>query len=420
MPANRREFLKASAGAATLASFSAAVPSFLSRTAAAAGGSQGPGTALVVVQLSGGNDGLNTLVPYNDPAYAKSRPTLRMPPEEVHKIDSELGFHPRMRGFARLYQDGLLSVVQGVCYPANNRNHEVAMRDWHTARPGDPTCQTGWLGRTLDQIACADPATVPGAFVGPITLPFALNAEKAVVPSIRSLDECQLASMPGAPPEAHRRRLVEAAELPRDGASPLLEFVRQSTLSACAESRAIRAAARASASAEAAGYPDFALARTFHTVAQMIRADVGLRVCFVELGGGGIGGFDNHANQLGNHCAVLEQLSESLAAFVDDLGRAKLLDRTLVMTFSEFGRTVAENGRRGTDHGAAAPMFLAGGRIKPGLIGEHPSLTDLDQGALKFHTDFRRVYATVLAKWLGLDARAVLGEEYETVDVLNV
>ena len=159
-------------------------------------------------------------------------------------------------------------------------------------------------------------------------------------------------------------------------------------------------------------YPPFGLAGHLRTVAQLIRADLGIRVFFTELGGGGIGGFDNHANQLGNHCALLHQLAESIAAFIEDLGRDKTLDRVLLMTFSEFGRTVRENGRRGTDHGAAGPVFLAGGRVRGGLVGSHPSLTDLDGGAPKSHTDFRRVYATVLDRWLGFSSETILAPAF--------
>jgi uncharacterized protein (DUF1501 family) len=132
----------------------------------------------------------------------------------------------------------------------------------------------------------------------------------------------------------------------------------------------------------------------------------------VELGGGGIGGFDNHANQLGNHCALLEQLSESIAAFAADLSKDHLLDRVLLMSFSEFGRTVAENGRRGTDHGVAAPLFLVGGGLRGGIHGAHPSLVDLDAGALKHHTDFRSVYATVLQDWLQIPSEPILGQAF--------
>jgi uncharacterized protein (DUF1501 family) len=147
---------------------------------------------------------------------------------------------------------------------------------------------------------------------------------------------------------------------------------------------------------------------------------LGIRVFYTELGGEEPGGFDNHANQRDNHASLLRQLSESLSAFVGDLRRDKLLDRVLLMTFSEFGRTVEENGRRGTDHGSAAPMFLVGGRVKGGLAGRHPSLTDLEKGGLKHHTDFRQVYATVLERWLGIDSRKVLGRQFEPLDVLSV
>ena len=154
-------------------------------------------------------------------------------------------------------------------------------------------------------------------------------------------------------------------------------------------------------------------------IAQLIRAEAGIRIFFTELGGGGIGGFDNHAGQLGNHCSLLEQLSASIAAFARDLQRDKLLDRVALMTFSEFGRTLQENGRRGTGHGLAAPVFVVGGRVKGGLIGAHPSLAYLDQDGQKVHTDFRRVYATLLDRWLGLDSRAILGGAYEPVDFLR-
>jgi uncharacterized protein (DUF1501 family) len=197
----------------------------------------------------------------------------------------------------------------------------------------------------------------------------------------------------------------------------LLQFLRQSTQVARAKSERAEAAVKATGSS--ADYPAFGLARDLRTVAQLIRADLGIRIFLTELGGGGLGGFDNHANQLGNHCALLQQLAESVAAFLYDLKRDKQLDRVVLMTFSEFGRTVKENGRRGTDHGIAAPVFLAGGKVKSGLVGPHPSLTDLDKGALKMHTDFRRVYATVLDRWLGIESEPVLGGRFESLDVFN-
>jgi uncharacterized protein (DUF1501 family) len=318
-----------------------------------------------------------------------------------------------MQAFLRLYQDGYLSILQGVGCPKPDQNHDRAMRMWHTADPERPQRPTGWLGRVVDRgWSPAEPDTA-AVFVGPIARPLALNAEKVIVPCVRSAADLTIhqGSMP------HVAQPPSAGITPGGGGATLLQGIRQSTLDAHVRSRQIKVVAGAAGGS--GEYPAFGLARDLRTVAQLIRADIGIRICFVELGGGGIGGFDNHANQLGNHCALLHQLAESVAAFIDDLKRDQRLNQVLLMTFSEFGRTVKENGRRGTDHGAAAPLFLAGGRVKGGLVGPHPSLTDLDKGALKLHTDFRRVYATVLDRWLGIDSEAVLGKRFEPLDVLN-
>jgi uncharacterized protein (DUF1501 family) len=418
MDYTRRDFLQTTLGVSTLLSFAPAAPNFLTRSVMAASSRRKErNTLLVVVQLTGGNDGLNTVVPYDDDEYGRNRPTLRLPTKKLHKIGSAMGFHPRMGAFARLYKDGFLSIIQGVGNPNPDRSHEGAMRIWHTADPDRPNRQTGWLGRAADSVWNQNETNTPAVFVGSYALPFALNAENAVVPSIHSLGDLTAGQMPGSP--KGQTQLKRTFELSRvDKGNPLLNFLQHCTVNTYANSRRIEAVTKAPANK--AEYPPFQLAATFRMVAQLIRADVGIRIFFVEFGGGGIGGFDNHANQLGNHCALLHQLSESVAAFVDDLRRDKLLERVLLMTFSEFGRTVKENGRHGTGHGAAAPVFLAGGKLKGGLIGPRPSLTDLDNGGLKFHTDFRRVYATVLDRWLGFESRTVLDREFELLDILNV
>lgn len=408
MSCTRRDFLKTTLGASTLLSLAPAALNFLvSAAKAAATRSDGRDTVLVVIQLSGGNDGLQTVIPYADDEYARNRPTLRMRANDVHKINSYMGFHPRMEAFMRLYKDGHLSIIQGVGYPNSDRSHERAMRIWHTAEPDRTNSQTGWLGRALDSTWRPETANTRAVFVGPIAQPFALNAEHVIVPSIQSPDDLTTDPIPGQFQNEHLTEFLRQDD-------KLLHFVRQCTSKAYSDSRRIKAVART------AEYPSFRLAGALRTVAQLIRADIDIRIYFTELGGGGIGGFDNHANQLGNHCALLHHMSESLAAFIHDLKKDKLLDRVLVMTISEFGRTVKENGRRGTGHGAAAPIFLAGGKLRSSLVGAHPSLTDLDNGALKFHTDFRCVYATVLDRWLGFDSRSVLDRQYEQLDILNV
>jgi uncharacterized protein (DUF1501 family) len=284
------------------------------------------------------------------------------------------------------------------------------MRDWHTALPGDSGCQTGWLGRAVDLAMTASSADAAGVFIGDIDVPFGIRARQAVVPRVRAAGDWRLRQAPG---QAAPSPLMPAGEA---GENPLADHVRRTAARAVAGSRQVEAVLQQAAGAGA--YPEFSLAESLRCVAQLIRADLGIRMYFVELGGGGIGGFDNHANQRDNHAALLRELSESVTAFVDDLARQSLLDRVLVITFSEFGRTLTENGRRGTGHGAAAPMLLAGGRLRGGLSGAHPSLTDLEGDAPKFHTDFRRVYATCLDRWLRLDSQTVLGGRFEPLDLL--
>jgi uncharacterized protein (DUF1501 family) len=312
-----------------------------------------------------------------------------------------------------------MTVIQGVGHPKSDRSHPGAMRDWHTAKPGEELCPTGWLGRAVDQLASADDPNVPAVFLAPVPKQFALTANRSVVPAVRSARDCVLRTSPGMPNgQSHRQQILETAQPERaDADNPLIDFVRSSTLRACAASRDIEAVLDQTTGV--AEYPPYQLAASLRSIAQLIRADVGIRIFFTELGGAGIGGFDNHASQRDNHAALLKQMSESFAAFADDLARDKQLDRVALMTFSEFGRTLTENGRRGTGHGAAQPVFLIGGRVKGGLVGKHPSLTDLDQDAPKHHTDFRSVYATMLDAWLGLDGQSVLGKQYRALDVFD-
>jgi uncharacterized protein (DUF1501 family) len=423
MALTRREFLKtASIGAPATLALGASAPLFLSGLATAADGQQSrEDTILVVVQLAGGNDGLNTIVPYGDDNYGRVRRTLRLKSGELHKIDDHLGFHPAMESAWQLYQEGVLGIVQGVGYPNPDESHPRSMRIWQTADRDEGNCRTGWLGRAAERVHPREETGATAVFVGQINQPFTLHAQQAVIPTLHSLEDYTVQNMPGADGgAAQRRRLVETAGLARSSGNPFVEFVRSGDLSAYAHSRQVELVAKAASAAPGGDYPPFQLAASLCTIAQLIRADVGLRIFLAELGGEEPGGFDNHANERDNHASLLRQLSDSLSAFVRDLRRDKLLNRVLLMTYSEFGRTVEENGRRGTDHGSAAPMFLVGGRLKGGLTGGHPSLTELEKNGLKHHTDFRRVYATALDHWLGIDSRAVLGRQFEPLDVLSV
>jgi uncharacterized protein (DUF1501 family) len=414
MKTTRRSFLKSALGGAALASFAPAVPSFLTRAALAATSGASTDRVLVLLQLTGGNDGLNTLVPFADDLYARSRTTLRLTGRNVLRISDEQGFHPKMSGFKDLYDRGLLSVAQGVGFEGSSRDHEAAMHAWQTARPDDPYGRSGWVGRAADAADPMDAATTVGAFVAPIAAPRGLNAGAAVLPTVHSLDDYVV-------PPAGARLLARLAGVERGAAGgAMLDYVQRGAAQGYAAAERIAAARAVSDGLGASPYPAFGLARDLRTVAQLIRAEAGVRIYFTELGGGGFGGFDNHAGQRDNHAALLQELSASLKAFADDLAADGLLERVLLMTFSEFGRTVSENGRRGTGHGAAAPIFLVGGHLKGGLIGRRPSLTDLDQDAPKPHTDFRRVYTTALDRWLGIPAEPILGSRFAPVDALRV
>ena len=409
---SRRRFLQSTVGTSAFVSSGLAVPTFLARTANAIAGDRAPrgDNVLVVVQLSGGNDGLNTVIPYGDAAYNRNRIALRITRGQVLKIDDYVGLHPRMEGLSELLEEGRLAIVQGIGYPNPNRSHFESMDIWHTAARGDDRAPTGWLGRYLDRAVGDAARDVPALYLGDNELPLALAARDTPVPSFQSLESFRLRTAGGAVPAKALRTL---AAVPRGHAPSLTDFVQKSMLNALDASGKVQEAVRADSSS--VSYPSFDLARKLQNVARLIDAGLKTRIYYVSLGG-----FDTHANQLQAHAGLLSELSQSVKAFCDDLSQRGQLDRVLVMSFSEFGRRVKENASAGTDHGAAAPLFLAGGKVRRGLIGAHPSLTNLDRGGdLKFHTDFRQVYATILDRWLGASSEAVLGKKYRAVDVVK-
>jgi uncharacterized protein (DUF1501 family) len=391
MPLDRRAFLWRS----SLLALAPTVPAFLARTARAAP-ADADGRVLVVVQLDGGNDGLNTVVPFGDPNYPRLRRALRVPANEVVKVADGVGLHPALRPAARLLEAGRLAVVQGVGYPNPNRSHFRSMAIWHTAR-FDPEEHRGlgWVGRALD----AGPAVRAGApgsvFVGPESPPVALQGRRVPSSALARLDDFALTG--GA--EAGR-----AAAAPGDG-DGLADFVRRVTLDAYAAAARVQEAARAG---DGAGYPGSDLAGRLRLVARLLKSGYGARVFYTLQAG-----YDTHAQQAVPHAALLYELASALAAFFNDLGAARLADRVAVLAFSEFGRAIRENASGGTDHGTAGPVLLAGPGVKGGLAGAAPSLTDLDAGQPRMTVDFRRVYAAVLEQWLGLPARAAVGGGFD-------
>jgi len=388
---------------------------FVSRSALAAGAAKEGERILVVVQLLGGNDGLNTVVPHGIDGYNRGRRILRLAPSQIHKITPEIGLHPAMSAMARLAEKGKLAIMQGVGYPNPDRSHFRSMEIWETARLGNDaqSLETGWLGRALDAQGRKVGADPLGLHVGNRSLPLALRTKKTEVPSIESLESYQL-KVTGTDQERQRARmaLTQLAQVERKSDDPLLGFIRQTTLTAYESSDRIEQLAKKPAGTTK--YPDYGLARRLELIARIIKAGFGTRIFYTSLDG-----FDTHANQLATHAGLLTELSDSIGAFHDDLAGAGQADRVAILSFSEFGRRVQENASQGTDHGAAAPVFLVGPLAKSGLVGAHPSFDDLDDGDLKFHTDFRRVYAAVLGDWLGCKPEAVVGKGFDPLPLFR-
>lgn len=409
-PIHRRDALKVALSASALLTVGRTVPSFIARSALVSAAEGGKGDrVLVVIQLAGGNDGVNTVVPFKDPEYNKNRIVLRQDEGALFKLNDSLGLHPSMSAMAKLYDDGKLAVLQGIGYPNPDRSHFRSMDIWNSARPDLEQPKDGWLGRTLEVNAANSGSDVPGLYLGPNELPLAMISDKVQVPGVESLESFRFRTDGGSLPLAS---LAQLAEVKRQLASPLLDFVQTATLNAYASSEQVRHAVEQKGTN--ATYPAYGLANKLKGIAQLIDAGLTTRIYYVSLDG-----FDTHANQNEAHNALLSELSDSLRAFIDDLTVRGHLDRVAVMMFSEFGRRVRENASLGTDHGAAAPMFLAGGGIAAGVHGAHPSMTDLDDGDLKFHTDFRSVYATLLDKWLACPSEQVLHGKFDHLPVLK-
>jgi uncharacterized protein (DUF1501 family) len=420
---SRREFLCHSL---PLAAVAGTVPSFLARTVLAAPLAQGrtsiPGIPdqhiLVVVQLSGGNDGLNTLVPYNDDAYYAARPTLGIPSGQVVPLDARVGLHPGLAPLRPLLDEGEVALVQGVGYPNPNRSHFRSMEIWHTASGAETRWAHGWIGRYFDS-TCAgeDPIPATAAVAVGREAPQALRTPDGGTAGVVLDDPQSYAWQPAGRSTTQDRRqksLMQATieGFSRDTGIPHIDYLQRTAMDVSLSADRIAAADKKYRSRTA--YPGTGFADQLRLVAKLITGGLDTRVFYVSLGG-----FDTHANQPDVHQRLLRTLAEGIAAFRQDLAEHGEWERVLMMGFSEFGRRVAQNDSRGTDHGAAGPMFLFGTSVHGGAIGEHPSLTDLYHGDLKYGIDFRSVYATVLDQWLGLPHQQVLGQSFDPAPILR-
>lgn len=413
----RREFLRQST---TLAAATATVPTFLSRTAFAIENPLDPSLVhskpgvpveriLVVVQLSGGNDGLNTVIPYEDDNYYRYRPKLAIPRDRILPLADGLGIHPRLSALKNLYDRGQLAIVQGVGYPNPDRSHFRSMEVWQTA-VAEEFETAGWIGRLFDHscnnLHLDECSPTLGISVGR-TLNPALRGKMGVGVAVQ--DPERLFRMTKLYSDSNSAESM--AEERASGQPSSLDFLRRTAMNAEVSAERIRRSVRQVQNH--ADYPRNRFAQGLKLIAGMIAGGMDTRVYYISLTG-----FDTHANQPGVHERLLQIYGESVAAFQIDLENLGQAERVLGMTFSEFGRRVAENGSRGTDHGQAAPMFIFGAPARPGIVGVHPSLEKLSDGDLRFHTDFRSVYAAILEDWLGVDAKKVLGKGFDKVKIV--
>jgi len=388
-------------------------------------------TILVVLQMAGGNDGLNTVVPYADDTYYRSRPKLGLPADKILKLNSHVGLNGKLTGLKSLFDEGHLSVVQGVGYPNPNRSHFRSTEIWQTASDADRNESEGWLGRYFDSCcAGADPTVgiaigqeMPQAFAAktPTGIAFwqpeqfrwrpsekvegRMSAEEFFFRQLNgSIGSQELAASEGGS--------ISAISGKSKTDLSTIDFLTRTALDAQLSSDKILAIAHKYKSN--VSYPQGRLAASLSVIACMIAGGLPTRVYYASQGG-----FDTHAGQANAHERLMGELNDALSAFAADLKQQGNFDRVLLMTFSEFGRRVVENANAGTDHGAAAPMFIVGGAVKPGLFGKYPSLTDLDYGDLKFNTDFRSVYGTVLDQWLHAPSQVVLGRKFPALPLFK-
>ncbi len=376
------------------------------------------GNILVLVQLQGGNDGLNMVVPYENDIYYQKRPTIAIPKEKVLKLTSQLGLNPAMSAFKELYDNAQLSVVESVGYQSPNRSHFRSTDIWLSGSDANTYEYDGWIGRYLTHKFPAYPVTLPEH-------PLAIQ-----LGSVESmLLQSQVGSMgtvfdnPDAFYQLVQGSSADTAFVPNTVAGNELKFLQQIAAQSIQYSDVIKK--KADIGKNAVTYPNTNLGKQLAIVADLIAGGLTTPVYLTT-----IGGFDTHANQVvtsdvttGQHANLLKTMADAVTAFTKDLRKQNLANRVTVMTFSEFGRRVNENGTTGTDHGTAAPLFVVGNPVRGGVVGTAPDLKDLDSnGDIKFKNDFRQVYASVLRDHLGVDAamtQTILNQSFETLPIFR-
>ena len=369
------------------------------------------GKTLIVVQMAGGNDGLNTIIPYTDGAYYQARPTLAIHQADALILNDRLGMHPALKSLQPLWQQNKLAIVEGVGYPNPNLSHFAAMDIWQTLDLSGQGA-TGWLGKYVAGLVDKDGHPFQSLAVG-TALPTALSALNADVPVVADPTTYRLQPDPAMKrtgdlslTDARVQTLLKLYNTYPNSA-PYAALLDATAQNAVQGSKTLDTVT--SQYTPAVTYPTSNFAKGLQVLAEVIVQGLGLRVGYVTLGG-----FDTHGVQADTHAKLLTDLADGLAAFYADLTAHNAADNVVVMTWSEFGRRVEENASQGTDHGTAAPLFVLGNAVQGGVYGEPPDVSKLDNyGNLIYTTDFRSVYATVLDRWLGAPSSAVLGGSFD-------
>lgn len=367
---------------------------------------------LVVLQLSGGNDGLSTVIPFADPAYQRARGTLRFGPQEVLRLDGRRGLHPALKGLRRIWDAGHLAIVEGCGYPEPVRSHFKALEVWHTASPRGRAAGDGWLGGTNRALQGESPRPEFLVHVGG-NAPYSIHSATHPASSVQSPTAYRwFGETGGAQGLAHCEHEMGAEDQRHRGRDRALAELRQ--VLADAEESSLRIRAAAARHPERVEYPRTAIGAQLHDAAAILCGGVGTRIVSTVMGG-----FDTHANQRNTHDRLMRDLDAALAAFYEDLSASEAGRKVTLVVFSEFGRRVQQNGSAGTDHGKAGPMLVLGHGVRGGFHGRTPDLARLDEGDVPFTTDFRSVYATLLERSLGAPSEAVLGQAWPQLGFLG-
>ena len=366
---------------------------------------------LVVLQLTGGNDYMNTVVPYGNPLYYDNRPSVNVPPEQVLPLDDRVGFNPNLAPIKELYDRGDVAVIHGVGYANPNRSHFRSMDIWHTCEP-DQIGTEGWLGKVIRDLDPKAENVLTGVNFGR-GLPRAMALPGVPVASVAVLENYGLLTGIGQD-DARTRALDVFARMyaPALGTGPTMDYLGQTGLDALKGADILRTApAQYQSSVE---YGDSAIGRNLRAISQVLLADLGTRVFYTQHGG-----YDTHAAETAVHTQLWTALSDAIACFFADLREHDVAERVVMLVFTEFGRRVKDNGS-GTDHGSGGLSMVIGAPVQGGQYNEYPSLREADllEGDLHFNYDYRGLYATLVEGWLGLDAAPVVGGRYELVGVV--